>query len=307
MGHDHNHTGGNAGHQHGPASPNKAFAIAIAANLLFMLVQAGYALAANSMSLLADAGHNFGDVIGLLLAWLASWLLTLKPGGRFSYGFKRTTILAALANALILVFASALIMHESILRLMHPAPINEPIVMVVAAIGIVVNGGTALLFMRDRHDDLNLKGAFLHLASDALISLGVVVTGALILWTKAYWLDPAVGLLIIVTILWGTWGLLQESIHLILDAVPIKVNRQDVEAYLANIKDVAAVHDLHIWAMSTSGIALTAHLVLPDRTLTDEEYRQINHDLKEKFEIDHATLQVEQGNVDHLCPRTERC
>lgn len=305
--HAHTHQGHHGHHHHGPANYNKAFAIAVGANLLFTLIEVGYALAAHSMSLLADAGHNFGDVIGLLFAWLASWLLTLKPGGRYSYGFKRTSILAALANALLLVFTSAIIVHESIIKLIHPAPVGATIIMIVATIGILVNGGTALLFIRGRHDDLNLKGAFLHLAYDALISVGVVVTGLLILWTHWLWLDPVVGLAIVVAILLGTWGLLRESVNLILDAVPHGIDHRGVAEYLQNIEGVNAVHDLHIWGLSTSGVALTAHLVVPDRVLSDEEFRSINTDLKQKFRIDHVTIQVEKGSEEHPCPQSETC
>lgn len=310
--HDHSHPHEHAshaghGHHHGPANYNKAFAIAVGANFLFTLIEAGYALMAHSMSLLADAGHNLGDVAGLLFAWLASWLLTLKPGGRYSYGFKRTSILAALANALLLVFASALIAHESVVKLLSPQPVDAKIVMTVAALGIIVNGCTALLFMRGRHDDLNLKGAFLHLAYDALLSLGVVVTGFLILWTHWLWLDPIVGLVIVVAILWGTWGLLRESINLMLDAVPHGIDQKAVRHYLQDIAGVTAVHDLHIWALSTSGVALTVHLIIPDRILSDENYLQINRDLKQKFKIDHATIQVEKGSLEHPCPQSETC
>jgi len=307
MAHHHDHDHGHGHHHHGPANYNKAFAIAVFANLGFTILEAVYALAANSMSLLADAGHNLGDVLGLVFAWLASWLVTVKPSGRYSYGLKKTTILAALCNALFLVLASALIVGESIDKLFNPEPIHDGIVMVVAAIGIVINGVTALLFMRGRHDDLNIKGAFLHLAYDALISVGVVITGAVILWTGWVTLDPIVGLLIVVAILAGTWGLLKDSVNLILDAVPRHVDQEAVKKYLLAIPGVKRIHDLHIWGLSTTGAALTAHLIMPDDQLNDADYQKINEELHHNFKIDHVTIQVEKGHQDNPCGQADSC
>ena len=300
--HDHSH-----GHHHAPQSFNLAFAIAVIFNLSFTIAEVIYAFFAHSMSLLADAAHNFGDVFGLILAWGASWLLTLPARKRYSYGFKRTTILAALANAIILIATSVLIAYESIDKLMHLTTVNEYIVMTVALIGIFVNGGTALLFMKGSHDDLNIKGAFLHLMADALISIGVVVAGALILYTQQTWIDPVVSLIIVAIILWGTWGLLRDSVSLILDAIPRYIDLPGVENYLKNIPGVAAVHDLHIWGLSTKEIALTAHLIMPQHKPTDEQYKEINMVLKNKFRIGHVTLQVETGSDEHPCVRTETC
>ncbi len=299
--HAHDHSNGHGTHHHAPQSFNKAFGIAVLLNFSFTLVQAGYALVANSMGLLADAAHNFGDVFGLVLAWGANWLLTRPAGKRYSYGFKRTTIIAALTNALILVATSALITYESIYKLWHLSQINEKIVIVVALIGIAVNSGTALLFMKGAHDDLNIKGAFMHLLGDALISIGVVISGLLILFTHQLWIDPLVGLLIVVIILLGTWGLLRDSIRLLLDAIPRHIDQHGVETYLQKIPGVDAVHDLHIWGLSTKEVALTAHLIMPQQQLSDEDFIRINADLKKQFRINHATIQVERGNGEFPC------
>jgi cobalt-zinc-cadmium efflux system protein len=302
--HNHDHSHGHGHHHEPPASFNFSFGIAILLNFAFTLFQATYALVAGSMSLLADAAHNFGDVFGLVLAWGASWLLTLPARKRYSYGFKRTTIIAALTNALILVATSALITYESIYKLLHLTAVNEHIVIVVALIGIVINSGTAMLFIKGAHDDLNIKGAFLHLVGDALISIGVVVAGILVLVTKQQWIDPLVGLLIVLVILLGTWGLLRDSISLILDAIPKHIDLAGVEKYLEKIPGVTMVHDLHIWGLSTKEVALTVHLIMPNNKLSDEDYKRINTDLKEKFRIDHATIQVEAGNLEFPCHTT---
>lgn len=308
---DHGHTHSH-GHSHGhahhlPESFNFAFAISVSLNLLFTIFQAIYAFLANSMSLLADAAHNFGDVFGLVLAWGASWLLTLPARKRYSYGFKRTTILAALTNAIILVATATLISFESIYKLLHLSDVNGVIVTVVALIGIVINGGTALLFMKGAKDDLNIKGAFLHLMADAFISIGVVIAGILIVFTHWMWIDPVVSLLIVLIILWGTWGLLRDSVRLILDAIPHHIDEEGVESYLKNIEGVTAVHDLHIWGLSTKEIALTAHLVMPNKILHDADFENINKVLKNKFKIDHVTIQVETGSLEFPCVRSEVC
>jgi len=294
-------------HHHTPNKMNRAFAIAVGLNLVFILFEGSYALLANSMSLLADAGHNMGDVIGLLMAWAANWLLTRPSKENYSYGYKRFSILSALCNAIILIITSTLIAYESINKLMHPAAVNETIVVVVAFIGILINGGTALLFMRGAHDDLNVKAAFIHLAADALISIGVVITGIIILFTGKMWLDPAAGLIIVVFIVWTTWGLFRDSISLMLDAVPPSVDQQQVIEYLHKIAGVTALHDLHIWGLSTKEIALTVHLVVPEKSLSDADYLRINKDLKQQFKIDHATIQVESGHEDFLCERSDTC
>lgn len=294
-------------HSHAPSSLNFTFGVAVTLNFMFTLLQAGYALHSGSMSLLADAVHNFGDVFGLVLAWGASWLLTLSPRKRYSYGFKRTTIIAALSNALILVATSALIIYHSIYKLFHLTAANERIVIIVALLGIVINGGTALLFMRDSHTDLNIKGAFLHLLGDALISFGVVLSASLILATHQIWLDPVVGLIIVAIVLWGTWGLLRDSISLILDAIPRHIDHTGIEKYLQQLPDVTAVHDLHIWGLSTKEVALTAHLIMPQTKLSDADLKQITTVLKQEFKIDHVTLQVETGSLDFPCKQINAC
>lgn len=301
--HDHHH-----GHSHAPQSFNKAFGIAVALNLGFTLCQIFYAFLANSMSLMADAVHNFGDVLGLILAWGASWLLTLPARKRYSYGYKRTTILAALTNALILVATSALITYESIYKLIHLSQVNELTIIVVALIGIIINSSTAMLFIKGAHDDLNIRGAFIHLLGDALISMGVVISAIAIYYTSWVWLDPLMGLFIVCIILMGTWGLLRDSVRLILDAVPHHIDQHGVQTYLQQLPGVNTVHDLHIWGLSTKEIALTAHLVMPNDKLSDADYKKINDALKIQFRVDHVTLQVETGNdVDHPCVRYETC
>lgn len=307
MTHSHHHAHHAHHDHHGHSSFNKAFAISVTLNFTFTLAEVIYALLAHSMSLLADAAHNFGDVFGLVLAWGANWLLSLSARKRYSYGFKRTTILAALTNALILVATSALITYESIYKLFHPADINEKIVIIVALLGIFINGGTALLFRKGAETDLNIKGAFTHLLADALLSFAVVIAGILIWLFHKNWIDPVAGLLIVMIILVGTWGLLRDSVNLILDAIPRYIDHHGIEAYLHQLPGVSAVHDLHIWGLSTKEVALTVHLIMQDTSLSDADYQSINHELKQKFKIDHATIQVESGSIDHPCERLKTC
>jgi cobalt-zinc-cadmium efflux system protein len=306
--HDHHsHAGGHSHAHQAPQSFNSAFAIAVILNLGFTLFEVFYALMANSMGLLADAVHNFGDVFGLVLAWGANWLMSLPARKRYSYGFKRTTIIAAVANALILVASSAVIAYESIYKLLHVTPVNEWIVIVTACVGIFINGGTALLFMKGSHEDLNIKGAFTHLMADALVAIGVVVAGILIYYTGLMWIDPVVGLLIVATILWGTWGLLRNSVSLILDAIPHYIDYIGVRRYLSHLTDVVEVHDLHIWGLSTREVALTAHLVMKEGKPANVDYKKINSVLKEQYKINHVTIQIEMENSDFLCLRSESC
>lgn len=308
--HNHSHSHGSGGHSHAHLAPQSftyAFAIAVTLNLGFTAFEAIFALMANSMGLLADAAHNFGDVLGLVLAWGANWLLTLPARKRYSYGFKRTSILAAIANALILVASSAVIAYESIHKLFNLTHVNEQLVIVIALVGILINGGTALLFMKGAHEDLNIKGAFIHLLSDAMLAGGVVIAGIAIYYTGWLWIDPVVGLLIVITILWGTWGLLRDSMSLILDAIPHFIDQKGVTDFLNHLPNVVAVHDLHIWGLSTKEVALTAHLVMSGDHASNVDYKKINTVLKEKFRINHATIQVEMENSDFLCVRTEIC
>lgn len=306
--HSHDHSHGGHGHHHPPVTSfNRAFAFAITVTLTYTVTEIGYALYADSMSLLADAVHNLGDVLGLILAWIANWLLSFPARKRYSYGFKRTTIIAALANAFILVATSALIAYEAVYKLMHLTSMNEDIVVVIGLIGIVVNGGSALLFMRGAEGDLNIKGAFLHLLADALILVGVVVSAIIIKYTDILWIDPVVGLIIVGIVLWGTWGLLRDSVSLIMDAVPHYIDYAGVKKYLASYPGVEAVHDLHIWGLSTKEVALTAHFVMPTNPLTDADYKEINTVLHEKFKVNHVTIQVEAGSEQDPCIRTKTC
>lgn len=280
----------------------RAFAIAIVAHIIFTLLEAIFALYSHSSSLLADAGHNFGDVFGLGFAWYAVYLQTRKPTDRFSYGYKRTSVLASFANAVLLIVAAVLIAVDSASHLFHPHPISEVTVIIVAIIGIFLNAGTALLF-RDGHHDLNVKGAFLHLFFDALIALGVVVAGIVIYFTHWYWIDPIVGLLIMLAILLGTWKLFRHSTNLILDAVPQHIDINRVSDYLRAWRDVTEVHDLHIWGLSTTEAALTAHLIVPARYLDDNELLLLAQSLQKEFGIDHVTIQVERGTM--ICDHSE--
>ncbi|MES2998810.1 MAG: cation diffusion facilitator family transporter [Pseudomonadota bacterium] len=298
-------------HSHHPTpfavTLNISFALAVLLNSGFVLVEVIYAFIAHSMSLLSDAVHNFADVLGLLMSWGATILAKRRSTQRYSYGYKKLTILATLANALLLVFTSALIVYESINKLINPISINEIIVMVVAFVGIFINGGTALLFMKQRQSDLNIKSAFLHLAYDALIALGVVLAGAVIYFTAWQWMDPVVGLVIVAIIFWGSWNLLRRSVELILGAVPYGVDQKAVYTYLRKLPRVIAVHDLHIWGLSTQETALTAHLVMPEGGLTDQDYQQVNQTLTEQFQIQHVTLQVEQGQKKYPCEQASVC
>lgn len=300
-GHDQGHHHGLGGHHHAPANFGKAFAIGIALNLAYVLGEVFYGVAAHSLALLADAGHNLGDVLSLAGAWLASVLGRRRPSGRYTYSLRGSSILAALGNAVVLLVVTGGIAWEGIWRLLNPEPSGGAVIMAVAAVGIVVNGVTAFLFMSGRKDDLNIRGAFMHMASDALVALGVVVAGGIILWTGWLWLDPAVSLVISAVIVIGTWGLLRDSVNLALDAVPPGVDQGKVMTFLRGLPGVAEVHDLHIWGMSTTETALTAHLVRPGASIDDDLLRHASEELKEHFSISHATFQVEDGTGAHLC------
>ncbi len=301
--HDHDH-----GHSHTPdfKNVNLSFVIAVAANLLFTIFEGTYAIIVDSASLLADAGHNLSDVLGLLLAWGAAYLATKHSNHHFSYGYRRSTILAALGNSVTLVLAALYIAYESFSKLINPTPVSEVAIMIVAGVGIFVNAGSAWLFHRGSKSDLNLKGAYLHLAYDALISVGVVIAAIAMYFTGWSWLDGLVGLAIVVVIVWGTWGLLTESLNLMMDAVPQHIDRDEVSEYLAGVPGVSGVHDLHIWALSTNENCLTAHLVMPENTLWESEtgYTDISAALKERFNINHVTLQVEK---DADCATQDCC
>ena len=289
-GHSHDH-----GHAHGPASHGAAFAIGVTLNLAFVAVEATYGFLSGSMALVADAGHNLSDVLSLALAWGASVLARRAPSGRFTYGYKSSTILAALANAGLLLVAIAGIAYETVGRMAAPPAVEGRTMMVIAGIGILINGATALLFARGREHDINIRGAFLHMAADALVSLGVVVAGAAILLTGERWIDPVTSLIIVLVIAWGTWGLLKDSVKLGLNAVPEHIDEGAVRRHLAALPGVTAVHDLHIWPMSTTEAALTAHLVMPAGCPGDAFLHDLAHRLEHDFKIGHTTVQVETG------------
>ncbi len=266
-----------------------------------MVVQVVFGFFAHSLALLADAGHNLSDVFGLLLAWWASHLVKTLPTARRTYGLGRSSILAALANAIFLLMACGGITWEAIRRFHDPAPVAGGTVIWVAALGIAINTATALLFMSGRKGDLNVKGAFLHMAADAAVSAGVVIAGFAILYTGWQWLDPVTSLLINAVIVWGTWGLLRDSTNLALDAVPAGIDPAEVRAYLEGLPTVTAVHDLHIWALSTTQTALTVHLVKPDAAVDDALLARACEGLRERFGISHATIQLESGDEAHPC------
>jgi cobalt-zinc-cadmium efflux system protein len=294
--HDHDHS-----HSHAPANFDNAFAIGVGLNIVIVCAELGFGYLANSLALMADAAHNFSDVIGLLLAWGATWLTRRSPSSGRTYGYRRASILAALGNAGLLLLATGGIIVEALRRLADPQPIETSTVIWVATLGIVINGVVALMFMRGRHDDLNIKGAFLHMAGDAAISLGVVIAAVLIMRTGWLWLDPAISLGIALAVLLTGWGLARDSANLALDAVPEGIDLHEVDAYLRGLPGVAEVHDLHIWAMSTTETALTAHLVRPDAALDDHFLMHACEQLQHRFKIHHATLQIETGDEAHPC------
>jgi cobalt-zinc-cadmium efflux system protein len=300
--HHHDHAGHGHSHAHAPADFGKAFAIGIALNTAFVVIEAAFGVYSNSMALVADAGHNLSDVLGLLIAWGASVLSRRRPSARYTYGLRGTSILAALFNAIFLLVATGAIAWEAVLRLIDPAPVAGPVVMVVAAIGIVINGFTAWLFASGRKDDLNIRGAYLHMAADAAVSAGVVVAGLIIYLTGSLWLDPLVSLVIAVIIVAGTWGLLRDSIAMSLAAVPNGIEPDKVRETLAAQAGVASVHHLHIWPLSTNEVALTAHLVMPDGHPGDRFLRELADDLKSHHRIGHATLQIETGSDGACAP-----
>jgi cobalt-zinc-cadmium efflux system protein len=290
------------GHQHSPARYDRAFAIGIGLNLAYVVLEAAFGLVSGSLALIADAGHNLSDVAGLALAWGAAWLSRRHPTERRTYGYRRSSILASLANAVLLLVAVGAIGLEAARRLLDPQPVESGTILWVAAVGVVVNADTALLFMLGRRGDLNIRGAFLHMAADAGVTVGVIAAALLIGWTGWLWVDPAVSLLIAAVILAGTWGLLRASVNLSLDAVPEGIDPREVEACLAGQAGVAEVHDLHIWAMSTTETALTAHLVRPGTGVDDGLLDRLRRELHDRFGIEHATLQVETGDPAHPCP-----
>ena len=298
---EHNHNHDDHEHHHGPANYNMAFAVGITLNLGFVILEAFYGYLSHSLALMADAGHNLSDVLGLLLAWGATYLATKKPSKKYTYGYRSSSILASLANAVFLLVAVGGIAWEAVHRFNSHEPIGTSTVMIIAGIGIFVNGITAILFMSGRKKDLNLKGAYLHMLSDAVVSVGVVIAGLIIRYTGLNWIDPLVSLIISAVIIVGTWNLLSASAQLALNAVPENVNAEKVMLYLKGISFVSEVHDLHIWAMSTTETALTAHIIMETGHPGDLFLKKLRHELDHDFGIHHATVQIEIGDSKEKC------
>jgi cobalt-zinc-cadmium efflux system protein len=295
--HDHDHGHHHHGHSHAPADFGFAFGIGITLNIAFVIVGAAFGLIGHSMALIADAGHNLSDVLGLVMAWVASVLVKQAPSKRFTYGLRGSSILAALFNAVFLLVATGAIALGAVERFFHPEPVAGKLVMIVAAIGIVINAITALLFLRGRNDDLNIRGAFLHMAGDAAISVGVVVAGFLIIVSGWQWIDPMVSLGISAVIVAGTWSLLRDSLSMTLQGVPPNIDLNAVRGFLEKCPGVCAIHDLHVWPMSTTETALTCHMVMLDGHPGDEALHKIADELNHHFKIPHATIQVEITNA----------
>lgn len=292
--------GSSCDHHH-PATYNRAFAIGVGLNVIYVGLEAGYGFAVNSLSLLADAGHNLSDVLGLLLAWGAHYMSQLKPTERRTYGWRSSSILAALTNALILLVVIGGMAWEALRRLRDPQPVPGEIIVWVAGVGVIINTITALLFLKGRHHDLNIKGAYLHMAADAGVSAAVVLGGLCMMATGAYWIDPALSLVVVVVIFFGTWGLTRDSMNLALHAVPQKIDPNEVRSFLLSRSGVEAIHDLHIWAMSTTETALTAHLIRAESDDNDRFLAKTSAELLERFGIHHTTLQLERELHAELC------
>ncbi|HEY5240904.1 MAG TPA: cation diffusion facilitator family transporter [Polyangiaceae bacterium] len=293
--HDHHH------HRPLPTNVGRAFMVGIALNLGFVVVEITYGALSHSVALIADAGHNFGDVLGLGLSWGATALARLRPSTRRTFGFRRSTIVASVANALILLFVTGGLTWESVRRLLAPEHPDGPTMIVVAMVGAGINSASALLFLKGREQDLNRRSAFLHLASDAVLALGVAAAGVVIMGTGWLWLDPAVSILLALTILAGTWSLMRKSLNLMLDAVPENIDPVQVKAFLGALPGVVEVHDLHIWAMSTTETALTAHLVMPTNSCEPTFLAEACKGLHEKFDVDHTTLQIDPEDAPAPC------
>jgi cobalt-zinc-cadmium efflux system protein len=315
-GHDHHDHKGHGGHDHGSgghhhhhapqAGQGRTFALAVGLNVLIVVVQAIYGFLAHSTALLADAGHNLSDVLGLLLAWGAVWLGTRQPSARYTFGLGSSSILASLANAALLLFACGAIVLESIQRLINPSPVAGLDVFIVAAVAMVVNGFSAWLFMRGSKEDLNVRGAFMHMAADAAISAAVAVSGLVILFTGWSWLDPLMSLIVVSVIVYGTWGLGRDAMRLAMAAVPPGVDMPGIKGYLTQLPGVDDVHDLHVWALSTTENALTVHLVMPQGHPGDAFVQGVVATLRRDHAMHHATVQVEFGEACHACVLSER-
>jgi len=289
----------NHSHTHEVKDFGKAFAIGIALNVVYIVVEVIYGLIVNSLALIADAGHNLSDVLGLVIAWVASYLVKKSATEKYTYGLKKSSVLAAFLNAMILLVAIGIIIWEAIGRFAEPQQIEGTTIMIVAGIGVVINAVTAFLFFSGRKQDLNIKGAFLHMAADAGISLGVVIVGVVLTFTNLYWLDPVVSIVIALIIFVGTWDLLKDSTSLALDAVPKDIDKKGIKDYLNSLREVENFHDLHIWAMSTTETALTVHAVAKENCRSNELINKISEALRDKFNIVHTTIQIEEpGDKD---------
>jgi len=294
MSHEHNH-------HHEINNYNRSFAIGITLNILFVIIEVFYGLYADSLALIADAGHNLSDVLSLILAWGASYLATKHPTLKRTYGLRKVTIMASLLSAILLLVALGAIAWESIERLSDPQAVNGTVIIIVAAIGVVINTATALLFVKGQKHDLNIRAAYLHMAADAAISLGVVIAGIAIILTGWLWLDPLLSLMIVIVILMGTWGLLRDSINLSIDAVPQNIELSEIKSYLLSHETISDLHDLHIWALSTTEVALTVHLVSTQTSHHNTILEEIQKHLYHHFNISHATIQIEEQDDDYIC------
>lgn len=299
---DHQHS-----HDHGPLTYNRAFLVGIGLNVGFVAIEAFYGWRVDSLALLADAGHNLSDVAGLILAWAASLAVRLGANPRHTYGWRRASILAAFTNAIVLLVAMGSLLWEAGHRLKTPVPTEGLTIITVAAIGVLINGLTAWLFMAGRDSDINIRGAYLHMAADTLVSLGVVAAGAMYLWTGWTWLDPAMSMGVALVIIIGSWSLFKQSLHLLFDGVPDHIDLPAVQAWLLGLPGVAAVHDLHIWAMSTTDVALTAHLIMPEGHPGDAFLTEMAEELEEHFGISHPTVQIELAQTDQGCAHSLTC
>ena len=286
-------------HQH-PVKHNNAFKFGIILNILFVIVEVIYGFKANSSALLADAGHNMVDVLSLILVWVATYLATKKPNGNFTYGYRKSTILSSLINGLFLMLRAVFIAYEAFDKLINGTSVQGSIVIIVALVGVIINTATALLFMKGQEDDLNIKGAFLHMAADAGVSLGVAIGGAIILYTGLNWIDPVLGLLIVAFIIYTTWSLLRESVFLAIDAAPEKFDVEHIELAILSHQHVLKIHDLHVWALSTSQNALSVHVV-SDSNASDQLLEELNKIIKKQFNISHNTIQIEKSTAHLHC------
>ncbi|MDH4944222.1 cation diffusion facilitator family transporter [Sulfurimonas sp. C5] len=302
MGHEHHHH-----HHHEVNNYNFAFAVGVLLNIVFVVIEIVYGLLSDSLALVADAGHNFSDVLSLLLAWGASLLAAKSATLNRTYGFRKVTIFASLISAILLLFALGTITIEAFQRFFEPKPVESMTVIIVALIGFVINAVTALLFVKGQEHDLNIRGAFLHMAADAAVSLGVVVVGIVMMYTDWNWLDPLVTLLIVGVILIGTWHLLRDSTAYALDFVPSKIDTEAIKKFLQNNEKIESFHDLHIWALSTTEIALTVHLVVYDENIDNSFLHYLHQELHDHFHIGHATIQVESSKDSLLCIPNKKC